>query len=152
MAVSFFDQNMGRAYPFVANDRSSIPDTLVVDFRAVILQGSFDPAVHRFFLAWLARFGNRVRLGFRTDCPDLADQELVFEVDPSSPKYSTLFTESSPSLETVEERCGCGDELLCNIDFGNQQTECGSNLLCQPDFNDPCGPQQVCNPRFQPDP
>lgn len=150
MAVSFFDQNMGRAFPFVANNRENIPDTLVVDFRAVVLQGQFDPAVHRFYLAWVARFGDRVRLGLRTDCPDLADQELVFEADANTAKFTTLFAESAASLESVEERCGCGEELVCNTDFGAGEAACGDNVLCEPEFTSNCGPEQVCNPRFQP--
>lgn len=152
MATSFLDQNMCRAFPLVANTRVQIPDTLIVDCRLTVLQGSFDPAAHRMYLAWVARFGDRIRFGIRTDCPDLADEELVFEADANASRYTTLFARSTPSLQTVAERCGCGEDLVCNPGFGQSaDLTCGDNLACEPGFANPCGPEQICNPRFQPE-
>lgn len=143
----FLDQNLIRSFPFVVNPSSTVPEWLMVDFRAVILEGEFDPSIHTVELAWVARFEDRLRFGFRTNAPDLADQELVFERSFSEGRHVTEFTQSIPLLDTAEERCGCGPELLCNplfIDGGS----CGPELLCNPGYDNGCGDQLLCNTDF----
>jgi hypothetical protein len=85
----FLESNMIRSFPFVDTYGSPVPDWLIVDFRATILAGTFDPSIHSVYLAWMARLSNKVRFGFRTDAPELADQELIFELDMSSDKMVT---------------------------------------------------------------
>lgn len=144
--TGFLDSNLIRAFPFVVNPGVSIPDWLVVDFRVEIRSGEWDPEVHRVYLAWVAKFGQRLRFGFRTDAPDLEDEELVFERDLSDPRFLTTFADSSPLLETIETRCGCTEQELCNFDFAAPDT-C-ENVVCNPDFNAGCSPDHICNPAF----
>lgn len=143
----FLESNLIRSYPFIDTYASGIPDWLVVDFRATILAGDFDPAVHSIYLAWMARLENKVRFGFRTDAPDLSDQELVFELDMTNEKMVTQHVYSQPLLGSIEERCGCQEELLCNPDF-HLPDNCGAELLCNSSFTDSCGPNlmDACPP------
>lgn len=150
--TGFLNENLIRAFPFVLNERADVPNWLVVDFRAIVLEGVFDPRKHRIALAWVARFNDRLRFGFRTDAPDLADQELVFERSLADDgRFITEFAESQPLLVTVEQRCGCSEELLCNTNFTDDST-CGPDLLCNASQGSNCGPELLCNLIFVPDP
>lgn len=129
----FLDSNLIRAFPFVENINQTIPNWLIVDFRAVILDGNFDPEIHNIFLAWIVRVGNKIRFGFRTDAPDLSDQELVFERDLDATEMATQHVISTPLADTIEARCGCSQELLCDPNFTGGQV-CSVELLCDPNF------------------
>jgi hypothetical protein len=130
----FLESNMIRSFPFVDTYGSPVPDWLIVDFRATILAGTFDPSIHSVYLAWMARLSNKVRFGFRTDAPELADQELIFELDMSSDKMVTQHVYSQPLTKTMAERCGCSEEMLCDPVIA-----CGAQLLCNSTFTDVCG-------------
>lgn len=148
--TGFLNQNLIRAFPFVHNEGSSVPNWLIVDFRAVLLEPGFDPRVHTIYLAWVARFDNRLRFGFRTDAPSLANQELVFErLLDDKREYVTEFVQSTPLLNTLEERCGCSEELLCNTDGSGGPNTCGPELLCNPMFEIGCSPELLCTPEPQ---
>lgn len=143
----FLNANLVRAYPFVVNLTADIPDWLIVDFRAEILSGQWDPSVHRVYLAWVSKNGNTLRFGFRTDCPDLADEELVFERNLTDPRYRTTFADSTPLLETLQERCGCGTNVVCNPTFTMDET-C-QQLVCNADFSGGAEcVEHICNPNF----
>jgi len=146
--TGLLNANLNRAYPFVANYQVVIPDYLVVDFRAEILDGDWDPEVHRVYLAWMTRYEDTLRFGFRSDAPSLEDEELVFVLNLNDPRYRTVFADSTPLLDRVEERCGCTSAQLCNSDF-DQETGCTSQI-CNPDFDFYCGPDHICNPNFLP--
>jgi hypothetical protein len=146
--TGFHNQNLIRAFPFIANVETNIPDWLIVDFRAVILDGAFDPRIHSIELAWVARFENKLRFGFRTDAPELADQELVFSRELDGGDYVTEFVDSVPLLETPEDRCGCSVELLCNPDQEGTPSSCGPELLCNPNHDASCSIELLCNPKF----
>jgi len=133
----FYNSNMGRSYPFIDTSGTAIPDWLVVDFRAIITGGAFDPATHVIYLAWIARLADRVRFGFRTDAPELSDQELVFEYDLDAGKMVTQHVVATPITTSLEQRCGCDEELLCNPDF-QLPADCGAEMLCDPRV-DACG-------------
>lgn len=148
MDTEFLESNLIRAFPFIANYDQKIPDWLIADVRIEVRSGNWDPSRHRMFLAWVTRFGSRVRFGIRTDAPDLKDQELVFERDLDDPRFETQFVESTDLLDTVEDRCGCGDELLCNTIFRTEDT-C-EEMVCNGGFFAECGPEHICNPEFEP--
>lgn len=151
MDTDFLDSNLLRAYPFLENPGIDVPDWLIADMRVTILSQPWDASQYRVYLAWMARFGDRVRFGFRTDHPQLADQELIFEREIGSARLLTTFADSTPLAESIEERCGCSAELLCNADF-SQGDACGPELLCNPDFENTCGPELLCNARMDMDP
>lgn len=138
------ESNLVRAFPFVANDKTAIPDWLVVDFRALIIDGDYDPEIHSIWLAWVGRLANKVRLGFRTDAPDLADEELVFELDINTGEFVTAYADSSPNTVTIEDRCGCDTQLFCDTEFVGD-TQCGPELLCDPRFDETCGDNLICD-------
>jgi hypothetical protein len=83
-------------------------------------------------------------LGFRTDAPSLADEELIFEVDLSQNEFQTVFTESQALATTKADRCGCDEELFCDSDFTGD-TQCGPELLCDPRFDLACGDNLLCD-------
>ena len=136
--------NLIRSYPFIYNSRDTVPNWLVVDFRAIIHEGRWDPTQHRIFLAWVTRYGDRLRFGFRTDAPDMADQELIFERSMGDTRYLTTFSQSTPLAETLEERCGCSVELLCNSNMDGAGPVCGPELLCNPLLSIACDEQLLC--------
>lgn len=138
------ESNLVRAFPFVVNDKTAIPDWLVVDFRAMIIDGSFDPELHTIRLSWVGRLGDKLRLGFRTDAPELADEELVFEVDITSTEFVTVYSESTTNTTSIEERCGCNEQLFCDTDFAGD-TQCGPELLCDASFEAACGANLICD-------
>lgn len=146
--TGFLNSNLNRAFPFVVNTLGAIPDFLIADFRAEILDGGWDPTVHRIFLAWVSRYQDTVRFGFRTDSPELAGEELMFEVDLNDPQFTTVYAESTPLRETLEARCGCSEEILCNASLDGS-TGC-LEQLCNPDMSQYCGPEHICNPNFLP--
>lgn len=148
MDTEFLDSNLFRAFPLVENPGIDIPNWMIVDMRVTVLSQPWDASRYNVYLAWVARLGNRVRFGFRTDHPQLADQELIFERSVDSPKHQTSFSESEPLTETIEERCGCSTELLCNADF-TEGDGCSDELLCNPSFDDACGPELLCNARLK---
>lgn len=148
--TGFLNSNLIRAFPFVVNPLDKIPDWLIADFRAEIIGGEWDPEVYRVYLAWVAKYGERLRFGFRTDAPELADEELVFERDLTDPNYTTTFVESTPLLNTIYERCGCTEQELCNPNF--EVPETCQNVICNPGFSADCGPDHICNPNFMPTP
>lgn len=138
------EQNLIRSFPFVINDKQNIPDWLVVDFRAMMLESGFDPQIHSVWLAWIGRLATKLRLGFRTDAPALADEELIFEVDISTNEFVTVLTESQPLATTAADRCGCDEELFCDSDFAGD-THCGPELLCDPAFDITCNDNLICD-------
>lgn len=147
MDTDFLDSNQFRAFPLMENPGAEVPNWMIVDMRVTILSQPWDASQHHVYLAWIARFGDRIRFGFRTDHPQLQDQELVFERSPDSPKYLTTFSESQAVAETIEERCGCSMELLCNANLSEGQG-CSSELLCNADLTATCGPELLCNARL----
>lgn len=146
--TEFLESNLIRAFPFVSNPVNVIPNWMIADLRIEIRSGTWDPSVHRVFLAWVARLGSRIRFGIRTDAPDLADEELVFERDIDAAKFETEFIRSTSLLDTIEERCGCGEELLCNDRFID--TDTCEEVLCNGDLFGECGQEHICNPSFAP--
>lgn len=143
---SFLDSNLIRTYPFVHNPEVTIPNWLLTDFRAVMLVDGYDPVEHTVYLAWVALFDGRLRAGFRTDAPSLADEELVFEFDLESPRHTAAFASSQPLLNSMVEMCGCTQEQLCNPDFTEPTIgNCGPELLCNPDLDVICQPELLCD-------
>lgn len=140
----YTESNLIRSFPFINNKDQVIPDWLVVDFRALIISGSYDPSKHKMWLAWVGRLNQKLRLGFRTDAPDLADEELIFDVDLTSQEMKTVYAESQALTASIEDRCGCDDELLCDPGF-NVDEQCGPELLCDPRFALDCGDNLLCD-------
>lgn len=141
--TGFLNSNLIRSFPFIYNPSATVPNWLVVDFRAIVTFG-WDPTAHRIFLAWVTRYGDRLRFGFRTDSPAMADQELVFERSLADPRYKTDFVESTPLAQTLEERCGCSIELLCDPDLDGDNPICGPELLCNAELSVECDVELLC--------
>lgn len=143
--TGFLNSNLIRSFPFIYNSSATVPNWLVVDFRAIILTTGWDPTRHRIYLAWVARYGDRLRFGFRSDAPPLADQELVFERSLDDSAYLTSFAESTPLSTTLEERCGCAIELLCDPELDGDVPDCGPELLCNPSLSEQCSDELLCD-------
>ena len=148
MDTDFLDSNQFRAFPLVENPGVDTPNWMIVDMRVTILGQTWDASRYHVYLAWIARLGDRIRFGFRTDHPQLLDQELIFERSPTSSKYLTTFSDSQPLAESIEEKCGCSTELLCNANL-SEGDGCSDELLCNPSFDDSCGPELLCNARLR---
>lgn len=104
---SFYNDNMGRDYPFIHGQADELPKFAICDFGCTMAAGSgFVEGVHGVYLAAIRKLPDRVEYEFITDAPGLAGRSLIFGRDPADSRYVTSYAESSyASGYTSDIRC-----------------------------------------------
>jgi hypothetical protein len=103
----FLNANAARCFPFAPGQVGEppvegpltlveLPTTAVVDFGAEVAAPGWDGAAHSVWLAEVGRSGGLFWFVFKTDCPELAADPLVFYRSTDDPEDAASFSDRPP--------------------------------------------------------
>jgi len=91
---SFFNDNLGRHYPFVAE--AAVPTYAVVDFGCTFFPGvDFDPDVDTVTLEQIRKINDLIEFEFHTTA--VAGAALVFRFNTTDSEFTTVLSDVSPT-------------------------------------------------------
>lgn len=100
----FYNDNLGRSFPFVVVPGSSLPTYAVCDFGCTMYAGSgFIPGTHSVMLTTISRSGSTFSFEFTSDAPGLSGLSLVFTRDVTDSRYATDYAEPSTESSVCDE-------------------------------------------------
>lgn len=97
----FYNDNLGRSYPFVDGETLLLPDYAVCDFGCMVYAGSgFVVGTHSIFLNAIRRTGDTFEFEFTSDAPGLAGRYLRFTRSTSDARYATDYAEPDMTVSS----------------------------------------------------
>jgi len=112
MAIpGWLDSNKNRCFPFVTDTIGwpiagpvtlrNLPYETICDFGVNIRNVGFDPQEHKVWLAGIVRTNNTLWFEFRSDCPQLSNQPLIFTRNISDTAYTASYADSDDYIGSI---------------------------------------------------
>ena len=103
MTPGFYNNNLGRYYPFKVRAGVRLPHDAIADFGCTMLGGSgYVDGTHSVQLRWIRLVGTTLEFIFICDAPGLVSKHLIFQRSTTDPKYKLQFTREQPALSNAQ--------------------------------------------------
>lgn len=138
MLLGFENENLGRAFPFLAGtvgipnaaalSVEGMPNAVIVDAGFIVGPASgFVPGTHSIWLKYVARTGTNLLFVFASDAPGLIDRGLVFTRTTTAARWDTEFVDDFAGPFDISES---PDALYSETsDFSDFGSECDPEPL-----------------------